>query len=199
MTTKPCSNCGMQIDVDSKHCSHCGAAIIPPSDGRSQSDLQSQTPAGPIGGLSGNIQIVAVIEIALGIISLGVSLSMFGFMGLTFQQGMGGMLFGFGGTMFGMGGGMMDMMGVMGSANNMMAGFGVSPSMMQAGISVLTLLYGGSMILFGLGLYLFRGWGRFGSMIIGAVSLFFIPVGTIFGAVTLYLLSRPGVPSLFRK
>ena len=198
MLSKSCPSCGMQVDADSKHCSHCGAIIIPSSGKQVQSGPHSQDSSSPIGGLQGNIQVIAVIEIALGIIAGLVSLSMFSFFG-DYQQGMGAMMFGMGGAMFGMGGGMMNMMGMMGSMNTMMGGFELSGSTIHSGMSLLVLVYGGAMLLFGLGLYFFKEWGRFGSMVIGAVSLFFIPIGTIFGAVTLYLLSRPNAPDLFKK
>ncbi|MFX0124142.1 MAG: hypothetical protein ACFFAE_10940 [Candidatus Hodarchaeota archaeon] len=52
-------------------------------------------------------------------------------------------------------------------------------------------------ILSGIKLMQYRNSGRIGTMIIGAFSLFAIPVGTIFGIAALYILTRPEVEPLF--
>ena len=52
-------------------------------------------------------------------------------------------------------------------------------------------------ILSGIKLMQYKNSGRIGTMIIGAFSLFIIPVGTIFGVAALYILTKPEVFPLF--
>ncbi len=52
-------------------------------------------------------------------------------------------------------------------------------------------------IISGIKLMQYKNSGRIGTMIIGAFSLFVVPVGTIFGVAALYLLTKPEVEPLF--
>ncbi|MHA2370987.1 MAG: hypothetical protein ACXADX_19400 [Candidatus Hodarchaeales archaeon] len=64
-------------------------------------------------------------------------------------------------------------------------------------LAVLLFIYAGASIAFGKQLLEYRKSGRTGTMIIGAISLINIPLGTIFGIAALYILSKPEVEELF--
>ncbi len=64
-------------------------------------------------------------------------------------------------------------------------------------IALFGLIFSIAAILSGIKLMQYKNSGRIGTMIIGAFSLFVIPVGTIFGVAALYLLTKPEVEPLF--
>ena len=59
------------------------------------------------------------------------------------------------------------------------------------------IIYASCSLIFGAGLYKLRNWGRIGSMIVSCFSLLSFPLGTIYGGVMLYLLTRPENKLLF--
>lgn len=59
------------------------------------------------------------------------------------------------------------------------------------------LVYALASILIGIKLMQYKNSGRIGTLVLGALNLFFIPIGTIFGIAALYMLTRPEVEPLF--
>jgi hypothetical protein len=64
-------------------------------------------------------------------------------------------------------------------------------------IAIVFLIFSLAAILSGIKVMQYKNSGRIGTMIIGAFSLFLIPVGTIFGVAALYILTKPEVEPLF--
>jgi hypothetical protein len=64
-------------------------------------------------------------------------------------------------------------------------------------LAIVFVIFSLAAILSGIKVMQYRNSGRIGTMIIAAFSLFIIPVGTIFGVVALYILTKPEVEPLF--
>ncbi|MFW9853691.1 MAG: hypothetical protein ACFFFG_01430 [Candidatus Thorarchaeota archaeon] len=64
-------------------------------------------------------------------------------------------------------------------------------------IALIVFCYALASIFSGYKLMQYRSVGRAGTMVMGALNLFLIPVGTIFGIAALYILTRPEVEPLF--
>lgn len=64
-------------------------------------------------------------------------------------------------------------------------------------IAIVFVIFSLASIISGFKLMQYKNSGRIGTMIIGAFSLFLIPVGTIFGVAALYILTKPEVEPLF--
>ena len=64
-------------------------------------------------------------------------------------------------------------------------------------IAIVIVIFSIAAILSGIKLMQYKNSGRMGTMIIGAFSLFLVPVGTIFGVAALYILTKPEVEPLF--
>jgi len=64
-------------------------------------------------------------------------------------------------------------------------------------IAVLLVIYAIASIWFGIRLLQYKNSGRIGTMIIGALSIINIPLGTAFGLAALYILTKPEAEALF--
>jgi len=64
-------------------------------------------------------------------------------------------------------------------------------------VAVLFLIFGIAQIVYGRRLLQYRSSGRMGTIIIGVLHLFDIPLGTAFGIAALYILTRPETIDLF--
>jgi len=64
-------------------------------------------------------------------------------------------------------------------------------------LAIVLVIFSLAAIISGIKLVQYKNSGRIGTMIIGAFSLFIIPVGTIFGVAALYILTKPEVEPLF--
>lgn len=60
-------------------------------------------------------------------------------------------------------------------------------------IALLGLLF----VLLGWGLWQFRPWARMGAMVLGILSIPFVPIGTIAGGVILYVLLQDSIRAVF--
>jgi hypothetical protein len=65
-------------------------------------------------------------------------------------------------------------------------------------ILILLIIYGIFNILAGVSLYRFNSFGRIGTMINGALGILNVPIGTIFGVASIYLLTRPEADVVFK-
>jgi hypothetical protein len=72
-------------------------------------------------------------------------------------------------------------------------------SVILGGVALLILAYAVVSIISGKRLMKYENSGRIGTMVIGALNLFNIPFGTIFGIAALYVLSQPEVEQLYTK
>ena len=66
-------------------------------------------------------------------------------------------------------------------------------------ISVVLVLFALPSILAGYGLWRFRGWGRILAIILAAIALPKVPVGTVFGIYALIILFRKDTEALFAR
>jgi hypothetical protein len=65
-------------------------------------------------------------------------------------------------------------------------------------VAVVTLLTSILFLVVGYGLWTFRQWGRTAAIVLGVLSLFFVPIGTIAGGLTLWHLLKPEVAEQFQ-
>ena len=182
MSSKFCSNCGASIDVDTKFCSTCGAVQKSVSSVNTPAPYaQNYTYANvPVGYSTpkpqvSEIKILAIIEVGAGAFILFSMLALFGFLTYSLNRY---------------------------SANNPTStsteNLGPILALLFA-LGAFVLIYAICAIIFGIGLYRFRNWGRIGSMVIGALSLVSFPLGTLYGGIMIYLLTKQENKVLFNQ
>ena len=64
------------------------------------------------------------------------------------------------------------------------------------GIGILVMLLSIFVLASGIGLLKSKKWSKISSLIVGALSIFSFPLGTIFGVFTLYYLTKPEVSEI---
>ncbi|MHA2245568.1 MAG: hypothetical protein ACXADY_11435 [Candidatus Hodarchaeales archaeon] len=170
MSLNECPNCGELAKPNEFFCQSCGTAI-------STSPQRPRTKE-----IRGYIQIIGVVEIVFGI--MGIIGSVFIAFFAVFIP-------------------VLITDGVLESSeeSSMLTSTSiVSLIAILLGLIALTfLIFSIAAILSGIKLMQYKNSGRIGTMIIGAFSLFIIPVGTIFGVAALYLLTKPEVFPLFEE
>ena len=158
-----CSNCGAHVTSDSFFCQVCGSEVTLPSK-----ELNSRLET-----FKGYIQVIGIVEIVFGIITLFGALLVTVVVPLVFY----GLRY----------------------AND------VPPYLLRFvivlifGIALLLYIFAFACIISGRKLLQYKNSGRIGTMIIGALNLFNVPIGTIFGIAALYVLSQPDVIDLYTK
>lgn len=188
MASKNCMNCGALLDLDAKFCSVCGSAqkmMNPPPTTSVPMYNYANVPVGYNYTPQPNpsiIKVMAIIEIVIGI---------FGFLGVMV---MGYVLYYI--NKYGITFSYESYNGYMATSSQHMVNVRFI-SIILAIILILLLIAAICAIVFGVGLYKFRNWGRIGSMVIGGFSLLSFPLGTIFGGVMIYLLTRQENVGLF--
>ncbi|MFW9992061.1 MAG: hypothetical protein ACFFD4_08355 [Candidatus Odinarchaeota archaeon] len=160
-----CPACGYNVKLGENFCQSCGAALKKkPLD-------EPINYYKPVNNYKGQIQLIGIVEIILGIPALlgGLLISLVSsivpFLILQYAPEYG------------------DMAGF--------AGFVV------LAVGLLLFLFGLAQVVSGIKLLQHKNSGRIGTMIIGALKLFSFPIGTIFGLFALYVLTRPEVEELF--
>ena len=177
-----CSNCGAPNESDSRFCTACGYAMKP------ETILTANFPQGDTSGSPGtwkrsvaesNLQLIAIIEISVGVLVV--------IMGAFISYILNYIWY------------------IAWTENGFSSEFlrheqflGLVQTMIWFLIALI-FLYGLLSVLFGIGLWKRRTWGRIGTMIIGALSLVNIPVGTILGIAYLYVLTRPETIKSFER
>ncbi|MFX0016496.1 MAG: hypothetical protein ACFFB2_15850 [Promethearchaeota archaeon] len=167
MSLNECPNCGELAKPNEFFCQSCGTALTRPDRPRTRE-------------IRGYIQIIGTVEIVFGI--MGIIGSIFiGFFAVFIPALVSeGVLNG-------------SEEGSILSSTSTVSFLAVLIGL----IALMFLLFSLAAILSGIKLMQYRNSGRIGTMIIGAFSLFIIPVGTIFGAAALYILTKPEVEPLF--
>lgn len=174
-----CANCGTEVDVDSRFCMKCGYAV---KQKVGKIDRLSSS-SGSTGSSSGynyrsyrsNVQIIAVLEMAWGLIIFLFSFLVVALVRFVPQL-------------------------VAASEHPVDPEFyHIWPlvSNFVLVIFIFLIIVGFFNIIVGFSLYRFNQFGRIGSMILGALNLFSVPIGTLFGIATLYLLTRPEAEETF--
>ena len=163
-----CPKCGSKFDYQAQFCDKCGTNIAKMSAIKEQSN--SSFAKAPFNSkLAGQIQIISVIEITAGIVGLFVGI----ILGISAPF-------------------ISDIIksrstdGITYTTNmlNFFMIIGLVLAVLIAVISVLT-------IFAGLKLYRLENIGRFSSMIIASFTLLMVPFGTVFGIISLYVLTKP--------
>lgn len=176
-----CPNCGTPYFPGDEFCSSCGdriPATRPPAQApRYEPAIVS---AAQIAEYRSYIQIIGIVEIVGGILALigGLFLGLFA----IFIPAM-----------------ISDTAESPTGPDSTATDFPVEAFMviMLSALAVLLFIYAIASIAFGKQLLEYRKSGRTGTMIVGAISLINIPLGTIFGIAALYILSKPEVEELF--
>ena len=172
-----CKNCGSQLDLDdsAQYCASCGYPINKMASSTKNfvksPATTSYQPAMPkdykISQLKGYIQIIAVFEVIIGAFLLIGSVILFAVRNYAIHNVS-----------------MQDVDSVKGF------NFGMG---LLLGLGLLLLLYAIFVLSSGIGLLKGKKWSRTSSLVVGGLSVFSFPLGTLFGCFTLYYLTRPEI------
>lgn len=175
-----CKNCGSLLDSDesSKFCSSCGFALSASSGETSKFVNKSTNYNSPsvatnkyhLSQLKGNLQIIGIFELIIGAFLLLGSLLMIGVRYFVINN-------------------------VQNIDPSSIQDFNIGMQVLLA-MGLFLLVVALFIFVSGIGLLQSKKWSRVTSMIVGALAIFSFPVGTIFGAFTLYYLSRPETSSV---
>lgn len=167
MSLNQCPNCGEIAKPNEFFCQSCGTALTSPQRPRTKE-------------IRGYIQIIGTVEIVFGIMGIIGSLFM-GFFAVFIP------------TLVSEGVFQSSEKSSLLTSEAMVSFLAVFIGL----VALLFIIFSFAAILSGIKLMQYKNSGRIGTMIIGAFSLFIIPVGTIFGIAALYLLTKPEVFPLF--
>jgi len=172
-----CSNCGAVLDEDGKYCARCGVAARIHKSHKDVNLATSETNKQEYNysRYKGNVQIIAILEAASGIIILLGSL-LLGVVLVNIPK-------------------IMNFVEV--QDPEFWRVWPIANSFLWVLLIVLV-IYGILNILLGVSLYKFNSFGRIGTMINGALGIFNVPIGTLFGIASIYLLTRPEADVVFK-
>lgn len=175
MSNQTCPACGAIVKPDYEFCSECGtrARTQPSSRGLSQGGPSyTANHSSAYSNARGHVQIIGVVEIAFGILGIigGGFLGLFALLipNLEFE-----------------------------STDPSPEGTATMLFLVMIFLAGVLFLVGVAHVIFGIGLVRYKNWGRVGTMVIAALNLINIPVGTAFGIGALYVLTQPAVEELF--
>lgn len=170
-----CKNCGSQLDSDdsAQFCSSCGFSLV---KGNHEKPVYSNKPieltsspamthASKVKDLKSYIQIIAVFEIVIGALLLVGSFLILAVRHFAIQN-------------------------VTAADVESVNGFNFGMAILL-GMGILIFLYAIFVLASGIGLLKSKKWAKVTSMVVGALSVFSFPLGTIFGVFTLYNLTKP--------
>lgn len=177
MSKNYCKNCGIINDNDSKFCVRCGTNIDTVHPKKAVfNDYSSKDLNNAVEDYSRYVQIIAVLEIAFGVLAfIGSTIMWF----LAFN--------------------LPKIIPHIENVDPEFAHFWPLVNNLLFLIAFALTTYGILSIIFGIGLYRFKSYGRIGTMVNGALGIFNVPIGTVFGIATLYVLTRPEMNVLFAK
>ena len=176
-----CPVCGSKYSDSLKFCEKCGANLEKEKALKEQMTTFKNTTYEPLNSkYQGYIQVIAVMEVTVGVIAL-----LIGFLlGVISPY-------------------ITDLISTSSSGSN--AGTVNSASVVRLmemvflTIGVSSIIFGVFAIYFGYKLYKLENVGRFGTLVVSSLLLIFIPFGTIFGIISLVLMSRPETIDLIRE
>ncbi len=170
-----CPNCGALYFPEDQFCSKCGALVNSTSSTEEITQSKPKTlDSTRIQEYKSYIQIIGIVEIVFGVLGLvvgGFAIILAGFFSSIIE------------------GDEVD------TPNESEVADFVTAMIFLA--AILIILFGIVAIISGKKLMEYQKSGRIGTMLIGALSLLNIPIGTIFGVFVLYILTRPEVEELF--
>ena len=170
-----CKNCGSPLELEgsAQFCSNCGFSLGTKATEKATfvnkplkiSSTSYKSTESKMSELKSHIQIIAVFEIVIGTILLVGSFIIFAVRRYAINNVT-----------------LQDMESVNGF------NFGMN---LLLGIGLLVFLYALFTLVSGIGLLKYKKWSKFTSLVVGALSVFSFPLGTIFGVFTLYSLTKP--------
>ncbi|MHA1982704.1 MAG: zinc-ribbon domain-containing protein [Candidatus Hodarchaeales archaeon] len=171
-----CANCGTVLEEDSKYCYRCGtqAGIHKPKEFMKPKEFGAQKQENNISSYKSNIQIIAILEAANGIITLLITLVL-GVVLINIPK-------------------IMNYVDV--QDPEFWRIWPIASSFLWI-LLIILVIYGVLNILLGVSLYRFKSFGRIGTMINGGLGILNVPIGTIFGIASIYLLTRPEAEVVF--
>jgi hypothetical protein len=172
-----CANCGALLEEDGKYCSRCGtqAKAYKSQEFINPKETGTYKPEHNYSSYKGNIQIIAILEAAYGILVL-LGAVVLGLVLVNIPK-------------------IMNYVDV--QDPDFWKIWPVANSFLWV-ILILLIIYGIFNILAGVSLYRFNSFGRIGTMINGALGILNVPIGTIFGVASIYLLTRPEADVVFK-
>lgn len=176
-----CPNCGDNVEAMAQFCSSCGTDLsgkIVTAKKSTRQPVQFTQHTAPYAGSSTNnfkayIQVIATLEIVFGIFALFVGMLMILLSSVIDE--------------------------LLAQESDIPAGLNEFVGTLLVFIAIVFLTYAVTSIVFGVGLFRYKNYGRVGTMVIGALNILNFPFGTIFGLATLYVLTLPEVEQLFTR
>ena len=173
-----CPKCGSKFNYQAQFCEKCGANIEKQKVLNEQkNDYSANTKSGLSNNLQGQIQIISVIEIAFGLVGILASIVI-------------GIISPF----------MPDAIKYSNTESitysNQFLQFLV---VIMATLAVIMFIVSSAIVFVGYKLYKLENIGRLGSMVVSALSLLMVPFGTIFGIISLVLLTKPETIEMFKE
>ncbi|MFW9990798.1 MAG: zinc ribbon domain-containing protein [Candidatus Odinarchaeota archaeon] len=172
MSMKVCPQCGYYAKPDERYCHHCGTELI----------FADETRQGVVDTYRGYVQIIGIVEIVLGFFDLVIGVIIALITALVTVLITNGEI------------DMGDMGDVPPVDANLIAGF---IGVLLGFIALLFVIIAIVSIVSGIKLLQYKKSGRMGTMLIGAISLLNVPIGTAFGIGALYILTKPEVEQMF--
>ncbi|MFX0209075.1 MAG: hypothetical protein ACFFDT_24035 [Candidatus Hodarchaeota archaeon] len=169
-----CPNCGSLYFSEDVFCSKCGATITEKAPNKVIKHVSpSHVNQARINEFKSYIQIIGIVEIAFGILGMvgGIFAAVLAAFIPSFMEN-----------------------DVTAQGETDVASF---VTVLFFVLAAILIIFGIGSIVYGKRLMEYKNSGRIGTMIIAAISLINIPIGTIFGAFALYVLTRPEVEELF--
>ncbi|MFQ5981568.1 MAG: hypothetical protein ACE5OZ_25775 [Candidatus Heimdallarchaeota archaeon] len=179
-----CPNCGTPYFPEDEFCSSCGDPIpkFPPPQETKPRDSPIITNQ-RIEDLKGYVQMIGIVEIVFG--ALALVLGIFSLVAAVFVP------------LIMMDEDVAEEVGSETSLQTDNATLAIFVGVLIFVFAVLVILYGIMAVINGKRLLEYQRSGRTGTMIIAAISLINFPIGTLFGAAALYVLTQPGAEELF--
>ncbi|OLS24929.1 MAG: hypothetical protein HeimC3_18050 [Candidatus Heimdallarchaeota archaeon LC_3] len=169
-------NCGSLLDDDAKYCFRCGITVEyeSPAKKLASFDFSSKDTSKKYNDYRSYIQVIAVLEIAFGILA---------FIGST--------------VIWFLVANLPEIMPHIGEVDPEFLQFWPLARNILVLVAFGLTIYGILSIIFGVSLYKFKSFGRIGTMVNAALGILNVPIGTIFGVTALYVLTRPETEVLF--
>ena len=166
MSTEICPSCNAKVKRGAQFCQECGIELRESQSKRILTEVTKEDE------FVGYIQIISVVEIALGILIVLMGLLIFIFGLIASEE----------------------------AFKTEYAQYFVNYlQIILIILGFLLICFGFLSIYFGMKLFQLKQIGRIGTMLVGALFLIFVPFGTIFGVFSLYLLIKPEIVEIFRE
>ncbi|OLS27226.1 MAG: hypothetical protein HeimC3_04740 [Candidatus Heimdallarchaeota archaeon LC_3] len=180
-----CPQCNGKIDLDSNFCINCGFSVKNYDNNRKKVTIENRFASNLISEhlqqpSERNLQIIATLEVVMGSIfffgALVIS-SISYFVNIAFESNKELLTI------------QKEFFGIFES---------IFPNFEFFAFIILfaSFLYGALCIIFGLGLFYMKKWGKFGTIVISGIGMLYFPIGTLIGGLLIYYLTRKEINSV---